>query len=367
MKIRAAVMHEPHQPLAIETLDLDGPKEGEVLVEMKACGICHSDQTFIDGFGPDPNQIPMVLGHEGAGVVVACGPNVTSLQVGDHVLLMAMGECGQCPACRSRKSNLCDASQVSMASGAAYDGTNRMSLDGRRVYQMAGIGMFATHTVAHEWNAAKIRKDVPLDVACIASCAVGTGVGAAVSAVRVEVGASVAVFGLGGIGLNVVQGARLSGANVIIGIDPNRERDALGRQFGMTHFIDPRADDPVAAIRKLVPGGVDYAFEAVGRGAVVGQALACTHSGWGVATALGVPTEPNVSVGHYDLLWGRKLLGASFGGMYPRSDAPRLVDWYKQGLIDFESLITQRLPLENINEGFALLRAGKSIRTVITF
>ncbi|MGE0387403.1 MAG: alcohol dehydrogenase catalytic domain-containing protein [Gammaproteobacteria bacterium] len=364
--IRAAVLHAPHTPLRIETLRLDDPKQGEVLIRLAACGICHSDQGFIDGHVRTPGLLPIVLGHEGAGVVVACGPGVESLAVGDHVLPMAMSECRRCPACLSRRSNLCEAAQASMAGAVAYDGTNRMSLDGRRVYQMAGVGMFATHTIAHEWNVAKIDPDVPLDVACLVSCAIGTGVGAAVAAARVNPGSSVAVFGLGGIGLNVVQGARLAGAAVIIGVDPNPGRESIGRRLGLTHFLDPRAQDPVAAIRALVAGGVDFAFEAVGRLEIVRQALACTHSGWGLATMLGVPTGPDVAVTPYDLLWGRRLQGCSYGGLYPRSDAPRLVDWYRRGMIDIDSLITHRIGLDDINQGFDLLRTGEAVRTVVT-
>jgi S-(hydroxymethyl)glutathione dehydrogenase / alcohol dehydrogenase len=364
MQIRAAVMHAPHQPLAIETLEIAEPGPGELLIRLFHTGICHSDLTFLDGHGPG-FALPIVLGHEGAGIVERCGDGVAGFAPGDHVLPMCLGTCGRCDGCRSQRTNICDTTYASMVAQGALDGSTRLALGDRPVFQMGGVGTFATHTVVAVEKVAKIRADAPLDRACLVSCAVSTGVGAAIFDGDITPGDSVAVFGLGGIGLNVVQGARLAGATRIIGVDLDTKREAIGRHFGLTDFVDAGSSDPVEAIKAIVPGGVDRAFEAVGSERVVAQAVAATRAGWGRTVILGVPTGPTVSIGHYDLLNGRTVAGSMQGGSYPLRDCPRMVDWYMAGRLDLDALVTHRLPLDRINDGIAMMRTGEAIRVVI--
>ena len=364
MKIRAAVLKGPHQPLTIETLEIEDPREGELLIRLDHSGICHSDLIFIDGHGPE-FALPIVLGHEGAGVVEACGPGVADFAPGDHVLPMCLGSCGRCESCRSHRTNICDVTYHSMISQGALDGSTRLSLDGKPVYQMGGVGTFATHCVVAVEKVAKIRPDAPLNRACLVSCAVSTGVGAAVFDGDIRPGDSVAVFGLGGIGLNAVQGARMAGATRIIAVDLEPGREALARHFGATDFVNAREQDPVGAIQAMIGGGVDRAIEAVGNEKVVAQALSSTRAGWGRTIILGVPTGPSVTVPHYDLLNGRTIAGSMQGGSHPLRDCPRIVDWYMGGQIDLDGLVSHTMPLSKINEGIALMQKGEAIRVVL--
>jgi S-(hydroxymethyl)glutathione dehydrogenase / alcohol dehydrogenase len=366
-KARAAILYAFHEPFRIEEIELADPKEGEVLVEMHSCGICHSDISMIDGSVPE-GGLPIVLGHEGAGVVRALGPGVKSLQIGDHVLPMPMAECGQCESCRSRKSNFCDNGMQSLFGNVAMDGTIRATVGGRPLHQMCGVGAFSTHTVVHEAKVAKIDSGAPMEGACLVSCAVSTGVGAVIYDAKVPPGATVAVFGLGAIGLNIVQGARLAGAKTIIGLDRIADREGPGRALGLTHFVQVGPGvDAVEEIRKISPGGVEFAFDAVGGSAVARQALSSTRIGCGLAVLIGVPDGADLNVSYYDIIMGRRLMGSMLGGVHPLADAPRLVELERAGKLNFDTLITHRLPFERINEGIELLRAGKAIRTVLSF
>lgn len=368
MKTRAAVAWQAGQPLTIEEVDLAGPRTGEVLVEIKATGICHTDYYTLSGADPE-GLFPAILGHEGAGIVVEVGADVKSLRPGDHVIPLYTPECRECKFCLSRKTNLCQAIRATQGRGLMPDGTSRFSLDGKAIMHYMGTSTFSNYIVVPEIALAKIREDAPFDKACYIGCGVTTGIGAVLFTAKVEVGANVAVFGLGGIGLNVIQGARMAGADKIIGIDLNPEREALGRQFGMTHFIDPsQMENVVDAVIQLTDGGADYSFECIGNTTVMRQALECTHKGWGRSIIIGVAKAgAEISTRPFQLVTGRKWEGSAFGGARGRSDVPRIVDWYMDGKISIDPLITHILKLEEINEGFKLMEAGESIRSVVVF
>jgi S-(hydroxymethyl)glutathione dehydrogenase/alcohol dehydrogenase len=365
LDVRAAVAHKAGAPLTIETVRLDGPKAGEVLVEIKATGICHTDEFTRSGADPE-GLFPAILGHEGAGIVVDVGPGVTTLKKGDHVIPLYTPECRQCKSCLSRKTNLCTAIRATQGKGVMPDGTSRFSLNGKPVFHYMGCSTFANFTVLPEIALAKIRADAPFDKVCYIGCGVTTGIGAVINTAKVEPGANVAVFGLGGIGLNVVQGARMAGANMIIGIDLNPKREALARKFGMTHFLDGK--DSVQKIIDLTGGGADYSFECIGNVEVMRQALECCHRGWGVSTIIGVAgAGQEIRTRPFQLVTGRVWKGTAFGGARGRTDVPKIVDWYMEKKIDIDSLITHVLPLERINEGFDLMHRGESIRSVVVY
>lgn len=368
MKTRAAVAWKAGQPLTIEQVDLEGPKSGEVLVEVKATGICHTDYYTLSGADPE-GLFPAILGHEGAGVVVDIGPNVKSLRKGDHVIPLYTPECRECKFCLSKKTNLCQAIRSTQGRGMMPDNTSRFSLDGKPLFHYMGTSTFANHTVVPEIALAKIREDAPFDKVCYIGCGVTTGIGAVIYTAKVEAGSNVAVFGLGGIGLNVIQGARMVGADKIIGIDINPQREAMARKFGMTHFINPN-DVPniVDAVVQLTDGGADYSFECIGNTKVMRQALECTHKGWGRSIIIGVAEAgAEISTRPFQLVTGRKWEGSAFGGARGRTDVPKIVDWYMEGKIDIDSLITHTLSLDNINEGFQLMKTGESIRSVVIY
>jgi S-(hydroxymethyl)glutathione dehydrogenase/alcohol dehydrogenase len=368
MKVKAAVAHKAGAPLVIETVDLDGPKAGEVLVEIKATGVCHTDEFTRSGADPE-GLFPAILGHEGAGVVVDVGPGVTSLRKGDHVIPLYTPECRQCKSCLSRKTNLCTAIRGTQGKGLMPDGSSRFSLNGKPVFHYMGCSSFANYTVLPEIALAKIREDAPFDKVCYIGCGVTTGIGAVINTAKVEPGANVAVFGLGGIGLNVVQGARMAGANMIVGVDLNDQREALGRKFGMTHFVNPsREKDLINKIVEMTGGGADYSFECIGNVEVMRQALECCHRGWGVSVIIGVAgAGQEIKTRPFQLVTGRVWKGTAFGGARGRTDVPRIVDWYMEKKINIDDLITHVMPLERINEAFDLMHAGKSIRSVVTF
>lgn len=368
MKTRAAVAWQAGQPLTIEEVDLAGPRVGEVLVEIKATGICHTDYYTLSGADPE-GLFPAILGHEGAGIVVEVGAGVKSLRPGDHVIPLYTPECRECKFCLSRKTNLCQAIRATQGRGLMPDGTSRFSLNGKPIMHYMGTSTFSNYIVVPEIALAKIREDAPFDKACYIGCGVTTGIGAVLFTAKVEVGANVAVFGLGGIGLNVIQGARMAGADKIIGIDINPEREVLGHQFGMTHFINPsQVENVVDAVIQLTDGGADYSFECIGNTTVMRQALECTHKGWGRSIIIGVAKAgAEISTRPFQLVTGRKWEGSAFGGARGRSDVPRIVDWYMDGKISIDPLITHTLKLEEINEGFKLMEAGESIRSVVIF
>ncbi len=369
MKVRAAVARKAGEKLSIETVDLDGPREGEVLVEMKATGICHTDEFTLSGADPE-GIFPAILGHEGAGVVVDVGKNVTSLKKGDHVIPLYTPECRQCEYCLSRKTNLCVAIRATQGRGVMPDGTSRFSCDGQPVYHYMGTSTFANFSVVPEIALAKIRKDAPLEKVCYIGCGVTTGIGAVINTAKVEPGARVVVFGLGGIGLNVVQGARMAGADMIVGVDLNPGRRAMAEKFGMTHFVNPSEveGDLVPYLVDLTKGGADYSFECIGNTKVMRQALECAHRGWGQSIVIGVAgAGQEISTRPFQLVTGRVWKGTAFGGARGRTDVPRIVDWYMDGKINIDDLITHVLPFEQINEGFDLMRRGESIRTVLTY
>ncbi|MBV6447796.1 S-(hydroxymethyl)glutathione dehydrogenase/class III alcohol dehydrogenase [Nitrosomonas sp.] len=368
MKTKAAVAWKADQPLTIEEIDLTGPKSGEVLVEIKATGICHTDYYTLSGADPE-GLFPAILGHEGAGVVVDVGPNVKSLRKGDHVIPLYTPECRECKFCLSKKTNLCQAIRSTQGKGLMPDNSSRFSIDGKPLFHYMGTSTFSNYTVVPEIALAKIRQDAPFDKVCYIGCGVTTGIGAVIYTAKVEAGANVAVFGLGGIGLNVIQGARMVGADKIIGIDINPEREAMARKFGMTHFINPN-DVPniVDAVVQLTDGGADYSFECIGSTKVMRQALECTHKGWGRSIIIGVAEAgAEISTRPFQLVTGRKWEGSAFGGARGRTDVPKIVDWYMEGKIDIDSLITHTLTLDNINEGFRLMKAGESIRSVVIY
>jgi S-(hydroxymethyl)glutathione dehydrogenase/alcohol dehydrogenase len=369
METRAAVAHRPGQPLSIETVRLDGPKAGEVLVEVKATGICHTDAFTLSGGDPE-GLFPAILGHEGAGIVVDVGPGVTSLKKGDHVIPLYTPECRQCESCLSRKTNLCTAIRATQGRGVMPDGTSRFALGQTMLHHYMGTSTFANFTVLPEIAVAKIREDAPFDKVCYIGCGVTTGIGAVINTAKVEAGARVVVFGLGGIGLNVVQGARLVGADMIIGVDINPRRRALAEKFGMTHFVNPTEveGDLVPYLVDLTKGGADYSFECIGNVATMRQALECTHRGWGVSTIIGVAASgQEISTRPFQLVTGRVWKGTAFGGARGRTDVPRIVDWYMEGKISIDELITHKLALDDINQGFDLMHAGESIRSVVVY
>ena len=369
MKTQAAVAYEKGKPLVIETVDLEGPKAGEVLVELKATGVCHTDEFTRSGADPE-GLFPVIFGHEGAGIVREVGAGVTSVVPGDHVILLYTPECRACKSCLSRKTNLCTAIRGTQGQGLMPDGTSRFSIGGKKIHHYMGCSTFANHTVLPEIALAKVRKDAPFDKICYIGCGVTTGVGAVLFTAKVEPGANVVVFGLGGIGLNVIQGARLAGADKIIGVDINPEREAIARRFGLTHFVNPATlgKDVVAHLVELTGGGADYSFECVGNTTLMRQALECCHRGWGESIIIGVAgAGQEISTRPFQLVTGRVWKGTAFGGARGRTDVPKLVDWYMDKKIEIDPLITHTLPLERINEAFDLMHEGKSIRTVIQY
>jgi S-(hydroxymethyl)glutathione dehydrogenase / alcohol dehydrogenase len=369
MDVRAAVAFAAGQPLSIETVQLEGPKSGEVLIEVKATGICHTDKYTLSGADPE-GLFPSILGHEGAGIVVDVGPGVRSLQKGDHVIPLYTPECRECKSCTSRKTNLCTAIRATQGKGLMPDGASRFSFRGKPIYHYMGCSTFANYTVLPEIAVAKIRADAPFDKACYIGCGVTTGIGAVIFTAKVEPGANVVVFGLGGIGLNVVQGARLAGADMIIGVDTNPAREQLARKFGLTHFVNPRDinGDLVGHLVDLTKGGADYSFECIGNTQVMRQALECCHRGWGQSIIIGVAAAgQEIATRPFQLVTGRVWKGTAFGGARGRTDVPKIVDWYMERKINIDDLITHTLPLERINEGFELMARGESIRTVVVY
>ncbi|MCH9054264.1 MAG: S-(hydroxymethyl)glutathione dehydrogenase/class III alcohol dehydrogenase [Proteobacteria bacterium] len=368
MDTRAAVAFEAGKPLNLETVQIAGPKEGEVMVEIKATGICHTDAFTLSGDDPE-GLFPAILGHEGAGVVVEVGPGVKSLGQGDHVIPLYTPECRECKFCLSGKTNLCQAIRETQGRGVMPDGTSRFSLNGEPVRHYMGTSTFSNYTVLPEIAVAKIREDAPFDKVCYIGCGVTTGIGAVINTAKMGPGANVAVFGLGGIGLNVIQGARLVSADRIIGIDINPAKRALAEKFGMTNFLNPNdVDDVVQAIIDLTDGGVDYSFECIGNVKTMRQALECCHKGWGESIIIGVAgASQEISTRPFQLVTGRVWRGTAFGGAKGRTDVPRIVDWYMEGKINIDDLITHVMPLDDINKAFDLMHEGKSIRSVVTF
>ncbi len=369
MDVRAAVAYAAGKPLVVETVQLDGPRAGEVLIEIKATGICHTDEFTRSGSDPE-GLFPAILGHEGAGVVVDTGPGVATLKKGDHVIPLYMPECRACKSCLSRKTNLCTAIRATQGKGLMPDGTSRFSLGGKPIHHYMGCSTFANFTVLPEIAVAKIREDAPFDKVCYIGCGVTTGIGAVINTAKVEAGANVVVFGLGGIGLSVVQGARMVGANMIVGVDLNPAREALARKFGLTHFVNPKdvGKDLVSHLVELTGGGADYSFECIGNVDVMRQALECCHRGWGVSVVIGVAgAGQEIKTRPFQLVTGRVWKGTAFGGARGRTDVPKIVDWYMDGKIDIDNLITHTMPLEKINDAFDLMNAGKSIRSVVVY
>jgi S-(hydroxymethyl)glutathione dehydrogenase/alcohol dehydrogenase len=369
MDVRAAVALDAGKPLSIETVQLDGPGEGEVLVEIKATGICHTDAFTLSGDDPE-GLFPSILGHEGAGIVVELGSGVKSIRTGDHVIPLYIPECRQCKSCLSGKTNLCTAIRDTQGKGLMPDGTSRFSLNGSPLYHYMGTSTFANYTVLPEIAVAKIREDAPFDKVCYIGCGVTTGIGAVINTAKVEPGANVVVFGLGGIGLNVLQGARMAGADKIIGVDLNASKQELAKKFGMTHFVNPSdlGGDLVAHLVDLTDGGADYSFECIGNVNTMRQALECCHRGWGVSVIIGVAgAGQEISTRPFQLVTGRVWKGTAFGGAKSRTQVPRIVDWYMDGKINIDDLITHTMPLEDINKAFDLMHAGESIRSVVTY
>src|SRR5918998_3132093 len=369
MDIKAAVAFGAGEPLKVETVQLEGPKAGEVLVEIKSTGVCHTDEYTRSGSDPE-GLFPSVLGHEGAGTVVETGPGVRSVSEGDHVIPLYTPECRQCKSCLSRKTNLCTAIRATQGQGLMPDGTSRLSLNGDPLYHYVGTSTFATHAVLPEIAVAKIREDAPFEKVCYIGCGVTTGIGAVIYTASVEPGANVVVFGLGGIGLNVVQGAKMVGADKIVGVDINPAKRVLAKKFGMTHFVNPNEveDDLVPYLVDLTGGGADYSFECIGNVNVMRQALECCHRGWGVSVIIGVAgSGQEIFTRPFQLVTGRVWKGSAFGGARGRTDVPKMVDWYMEGKLNIDDLITHHLPLERINEGFELMKRGESIRSVVTF
>ncbi|PIG90881.1 S-(hydroxymethyl)glutathione dehydrogenase/class III alcohol dehydrogenase [Gloeocapsopsis sp. IPPAS B-1203] len=369
MDVKAAVAWDAGQPLTIETVQLEGPQTGEVLVEIKATGVCHTDAFTLSGADPE-GLFPAILGHEGAGVVVEVGSGVKSLKVGDRVIPLYTPECRQCEYCLSRKTNLCQAIRSTQGRGVMPDGTSRFSLDGTMLHHYMGTSTFANYTVLPEIAVAKIREDAPFDKVCYIGCGVTTGIGAVIYTAKVEPGAKVIVFGLGGIGLNVIQGARMVGAEMIVGVDINPSKRALAEKFGMTHFVNPKEveGELVPHLVDLTKGGADYTFECIGNVNVMRQALECCHKGWGVSVIIGVAAAgQEICTRPFQLVTGRVWKGSAFGGARGRTDVPRIVDWYMEGKINIDDLITHTMPLERINDAFDLMHKGESIRSVVTF
>ena len=369
MDVRAAVAFKAGEPLSIETVQLEGPKEGEVLVEIKATGICHTDAFTLSGEDPE-GEFPAILGHEGAGVVVDVGPEVRSLKKGDHVIPLYTPECRECDYCLNPKTNLCQAIRVTQGQGVMPDGTSRFSLNGEKILHYMGCSTFSNYTVLPEIALAKVREDAPFDKICYIGCGVTTGVGAVINTAKVEPGSNVVVFGLGGIGLNVIQGARLVGADQIVGVDLNPSKRAMAEKFGMTHFVNPKEveGDLVAHLVELTGGGADYSFECIGNVTTMRQALECAHKGWGVSVIIGVAgAGQEIATRPFQLVTGRVWKGTAFGGAKSRTQVPKIVDWYMEGKINIDDLITHTMPLEQINDAFDLMHEGKSIRSVVTF
>lgn len=369
MQVKAAVARAAGQPLSIEMVDLSAPQEGEVLVEIKASGVCHTDAYTLSGLDPE-GLFPAILGHEGAGVVVEVGKKVGSLKPGDHVIPLYTPECRQCDYCLSRKTNLCQAIRSTQGRGLMPDGTSRFSLNKTPIHHYMGTSTFAQYTVVPEIALAKIRPDAPFEKVCYIGCGVTTGLGAVLFTAKVEAGSRVVVFGLGGIGLNVIQGAKMVGANQIIGVDINPNRQALAKKMGMTHFVNPLEvkGDLVGHLIEFTHGGADYSFECVGNVQLMRQALECCHKGWGVSTIIGVaPAGHEINTRPFQLVTGRVWQGSAFGGARGRTDVPKIVDWYMDGRINIDDLITHVLPIEQINEAFDLMHQGESIRSVVTF
>ena len=369
MKTRAAVARKAGEPLSLETVELAGPKEGEVLVEIKATGICHTDEYTLSGADAE-GLFPSILGHEGAGVVVDVGPNVTSLEKGDHVIPLYTPECRQCEYCLSRKTNLCVAIRATQGKGVMPDGTSRFSSGKEPVFHYMGTSTFSNFTVLPEIALAKIREDAPFEKVCYIGCGVTTGIGAVINTAKVEAGARAVVFGLGGIGLNVIQGLRMVGAEQIVGVDLNPGRKPMAEKFGMTDFVNPAEveGDLVPYLVNLTKGGADYSFECIGNTTVMRQALECAHRGWGKSVIIGVAgAGQEISTRPFQLVTGRVWMGTAFGGARGRTDVPRIVDWYMDGKINIDDLITHVLPFEKINDGFELMRKGESIRSVVVY
>ncbi|HEU5075558.1 MAG TPA: S-(hydroxymethyl)glutathione dehydrogenase/class III alcohol dehydrogenase [Polyangiaceae bacterium] len=369
MQTKAAVATAAGKPLSVELVNIEGPREGEVLVEIKATGVCHTDAFTLSGADPE-GLFPAILGHEGAGVVLEVGKNVTSLVPGDHVIPLYVPECRQCDYCTSGKTNLCQSIRATQGRGVMPDGTSRFSLGSEKILHYMGTSTFAQHTIVPEIALAKIRKDAPFDKVCYIGCGVTTGIGAVINTAKVQAGDNVVVFGLGGIGLNVVQGARMVGADKIIGVDTNPARRALAEKFGITHFVNPRevAGDLVPYLVELTGGGADYSFECVGNVKLMRQALECCHKGWGTSVIIGVAgAGEEIATRPFQLVTGRNWRGSAFGGAKGRTDVPKIVDWYMNGKINIDDLITHTLPLERINDAFDLMHHGESIRSVVTF
>src|SRR5689334_5105342 len=369
MRTRAAVAYAPGKPLVIEDVDLDGPRAGEVLIELRATGVCHTDEFTRSGADPE-GLFPVILGHEGAGVVVDVGAGVTSVAKGDHVIPLYTPECRACKSCLSRKTNLCTAIRATQGKGLMPDVSSRFSIGKTKIHHYMGCSTFAQHTVLPEIAVAKVRKDAPFDKICYIGCGVTTGVGAVINTAKVEPGANVVVFGLGGIGLNVIQGARIAGADLIVGVDINERRAELGRKFGMTHFVNPSElkGDLVAHLVALTGGGADYSFECVGNVELMRQALECCHRGWGTSVIIGVAgAGQEIRTRPFQLVTGRNWKGTAFGGARGRSDVPKIVDWYMDRKINIDDLITHTMPLADINKAFDLMHAGESIRSVVLY
>jgi S-(hydroxymethyl)glutathione dehydrogenase / alcohol dehydrogenase len=369
MKVRAALARAAGAPLEITEVDLEGPKAGEALVEIKATGICHTDAFTLSGKDPE-GLFPSIMGHEGAGIVVEIGPGVTTLKPGDHVIPLYIPECRNCPSCLSGRTNLCTAIRETQGRGLMPDGTSRFSLGGKPVHHYMGTSTFANYTVVPEIALAKIRADAPFDKVCYIGCGVTTGVGAVINTAKVQVGDRVVVFGLGGIGLNVVQGARLAGASMIVGVDLNPARQAIASKFGMTHFVNPAEvrGELVPYLVDLTRGGADFSFECIGNVKLMRQALECCQRGWGTCVIIGVAgAGEEISTRPFQLVTGRTWKGTAFGGAKSRRDVPKIVDWYMDGRINIDDLITHTMPLDRINQGFDLMHQGKSIRGVVIF
>ncbi|WP_119166062.1 S-(hydroxymethyl)glutathione dehydrogenase/class III alcohol dehydrogenase [Algihabitans albus] len=369
MKTVAAVAYEAGKPLEIEEVDLEGPRAGEVLVEIKATGVCHTDAYTLSGADPE-GAFPTILGHEGAGIVQEVGPGVTSLKPGDHVIPLYTPECRECEYCLNPKTNLCQKIRSTQGQGVMPDGSSRFSKNGKSLLHYMGCSTFANHTVLPEISLAKIRSDAPFEKVCYIGCGVTTGIGAVIFTAKVEAGANVVVFGLGGIGLNVIQGAKLVGANMIVGVDVNPAKQEIARQFGMTHFVNPKEieGDIVGHLVELTGGGADYSFECIGNVELMRQALECCHKGWGQSIIIGVAgAGQEIATRPFQLVTGRVWKGTAFGGARGRTDVPRIVDWYMDNKINIDDLITHVLPHAEINEAFELMHRGESIRSVLTY
>jgi S-(hydroxymethyl)glutathione dehydrogenase/alcohol dehydrogenase len=369
MDVKAAIAWEAGKPLSLETVQLEGPKAGEVLVEIKATGVCHTDAYTLSGADPE-GLFPTILGHEGAGVVVEVGPEVKSVKPGDHVIPLYTPECRQCEYCLSMKTNLCQAIRSTQGKGLMPDGSSRFSINGEKIHHYMGTSTFSNYTVLPEISVAKIREDAPFDKVCYIGCGVTTGIGAVINTAKVEPGSNVVVFGLGGIGLNVIQGAKMVGANMIVGVDLNPAKREIAEKFGMTHFVNPLEieGDLVPYLVELTKGGADYSFECIGNVNVMRQALECCHKGWGVSVIIGVAgAGQEISTRPFQLVTGRVWKGSAFGGARGRTDVPKIVDWYMEGKINIDDLITHVLPIEQINDAFDLMHKGESIRTVLTY